>query len=131
MKKVKAQLSEEFDMKDLDAAKKILGMEVLRDRKAIRLFLSQKEYIEKVLYRFYMLNAKAVYTPLSVPFKLSFALCPQSNEDIDYMTGVLYLSAVDSLMYAMVCIHPNLVHAVNDLKRYMANPENEHWKVVL
>ena len=41
-------------MKDLGAAKKILGMEILRDRVAGRLSLSQKGYIEKVLCRFNM-----------------------------------------------------------------------------
>jgi hypothetical protein len=38
---LKAQLSSEFDMKDLGAAKKILGMEISRDRDSGLLFLSQ------------------------------------------------------------------------------------------
>jgi hypothetical protein len=37
---LKAQLSSEFEMKDLGAAKKILGMEITRDRKSCLLFLS-------------------------------------------------------------------------------------------
>jgi hypothetical protein len=43
MKKIAAlmaQLSSEFDMKDLGAAKKILGIEVIRDRKSGLLYLS-------------------------------------------------------------------------------------------
>ncbi|KAG8499034.1 hypothetical protein CXB51_005442 [Gossypium anomalum] len=58
IRKVKAQLSEEFEMKDLGPAKKILGMEILKDRKASKLYLSQKGYIEKVLCRFNMQSAK-------------------------------------------------------------------------
>jgi len=42
---LKAQLSSEFDMKDLGAAKKILGMEISRDRDSGLLFLSQQSYI--------------------------------------------------------------------------------------
>ena len=42
IRKVKVQLNKEFEMKDLGAAKKILGMEILRDRKAGKLYLSQK-----------------------------------------------------------------------------------------
>jgi len=57
-------------MKDLGAAKKILGIEIHRDRKARKLYLSQKKYHEKVLYRFNMSNCKAVTTPLVVHFKL-------------------------------------------------------------
>ena len=63
IRKVKAQLSEEFEMKDLGPAKKILGMEILRDRKESKLYLSQKGYIEKVLCRFNMQNAKPISTP--------------------------------------------------------------------
>ena len=37
---VEAQLNNEFEMKDLEATKKILGMEILRDRVARRLSLS-------------------------------------------------------------------------------------------
>ena len=40
IKRVKVQLSREFKIKDLGAAKKIFGMEILRDRKANMLHLS-------------------------------------------------------------------------------------------
>ena len=39
--KLKRLLSSEFEMKDLTSAKKILGMEISRDRKSGLLFLSQ------------------------------------------------------------------------------------------
>jgi len=68
--KLKAQLSKEFEMKDLGAAKKILGMEITRDRKSGKLYLSQRGYIEKVLRRFNMPNAKLVSTPLAANFRL-------------------------------------------------------------
>ena len=66
--KVKSQLSAEFEMKDLGEAKKILGMEIVRDRKAGSLYLSQRGYIEKVLRRFNMHNCKPVSTPLALHF---------------------------------------------------------------
>ncbi|KAJ4976637.1 hypothetical protein NE237_001743 [Protea cynaroides] len=49
---LKRQLSDEFEMKDLGAAKKILGMEIRTDRKVGKLYLSQKSYIEKICYEF-------------------------------------------------------------------------------
>ncbi|KAG8486285.1 hypothetical protein CXB51_019701 [Gossypium anomalum] len=132
IKKVKAQLSEEFEMKDLGPAKKILGMEILRDRKASKLYLSQKGkgYIEKVICRFNMQSAKPVSTPLAAHFRLSSALSPQSDDEIECMSHVPYSSAVGSLMYAMVCSRPDLSYAVSAVSRYMANPGKEHWKVV-
>ncbi|KAH9313086.1 hypothetical protein KI387_028121, partial [Taxus chinensis] len=47
IKVLKKQLSESFDMKDLGAARQILGMRITRDRKEWKLTLSQEEYIKK------------------------------------------------------------------------------------
>ena len=69
--KLKTLLSREFDMKDLGATKKIIGMEIRRDRALGRLWLSQSSYVGKVLERFSMENAKPVSTPLANHFILS------------------------------------------------------------
>jgi hypothetical protein len=127
---LKSQLSSEFEMKDLGAAKKILGMEITRDRKSGFLFLSQQSYIKKVLHRFNMHDAKSVSTPIASHFKLSSTQCPTTDDDLEYMAGVPYSSAVGSLMYAMVCSRPDLSYAMSLVSRYMANPGKEHWKAV-
>jgi hypothetical protein len=127
---LKAQLSSEFEMKDHSAAKKILGMEITRDKISSLLFLSQHDYINKVLHRFNMSDAKKVTTPIAPHFKLSSTQCPVTDEDIEYMSRVPYSSVVGSLMYAMVCSHPDLSYAMSLVSRYMANPSKEHWKVV-
>ena len=41
---LKTKLSRDFGMKDLGAAKKILEMEIIRDRRAKKFWLSQKSY---------------------------------------------------------------------------------------
>jgi hypothetical protein len=43
----KSQLSDEFEIKDLVVANKILGMKIHKDRKEVKLYLSHKKYIEK------------------------------------------------------------------------------------
>src|ERR1700722_14419906 len=48
---IKSQLKLEFDMKDMGVARKILGMEISRDRKEDKLWLSQENYVLKVLER--------------------------------------------------------------------------------
>ena len=67
-------------MKDLGAAKQILGMRITRDRKNRKLTLSQSEYIEKVLERFRKQDAKPVSTPLASHFKLTKEMCPKTQE---------------------------------------------------
>ena len=117
-------------MKDLSATKKILGMEIIRDRNFGLLYLSPRGYIEKVLHHFNMHDAKPVSTSLAPHFKLSLALCPDSDDDIEYMSRVPYSGAVGSLMYAMVCSRPDLSHALSVVSRFMGNPGKEHWRAV-
>ncbi|GKV37057.1 hypothetical protein SLEP1_g45126 [Rubroshorea leprosula] len=127
---LKKQLSGEFEMKDLVAAKKILGMEIHTDCKGGKLFLSQKKYIEKVLEQFGLHEAKAVTTPLGAHFKLSSNLSPETEEEKKFMAHVPYASPVGSLMYAMVCTRLDISHAVSVVSRFMANPGKGHWEAV-
>ena len=105
-------------------------MEIHRDRQAGKLFLSKKNYIEKVLERFDMQQSKPVSTPLATYIKLLTALSPKSKEEKEYMSHVPYSSVVGSIMYAMVCTRPNILQAVSVVSRNMANPSKEHWQVV-
>jgi transposase InsO family protein len=128
--KLKKQLGKEFDMKDLGGARKILGMEITRDRRVGKTVLSQRSYIEKVLHRFNMATAKPVSVPFASHFRLSSDLSPKSAEEKEQMSKVPYSNAVGSVMYAMVCTRPDISHAVSVVSRYMANPGEEHWRAV-
>ena len=120
--KLKVLLSREFNMKDLGASKKILGIEIHRDRDANKLWLSQAGYVKKVLERFSMKNAKSVSTFLANHFCLSTSQCPKTIEEIEDMSKVPYVSVVECLMYAMVNTRPDLAHALSVVSKYMANP---------
>ena len=109
---LKKKLSKSFAMKYLGPAEQILGMRIERDRSSNKLYLSQEKYIEKVLRKFRMDNAKAMSCPLAAHFKLSTKQCPTTDEKKKEMWSVPYASAVGSLMYAMVCTRPDIAHAV-------------------
>ncbi|GKA66172.1 retrovirus-related pol polyprotein from transposon TNT 1-94 [Tanacetum coccineum] len=46
------------------------------------------------------------------------------------MSQVPYASAVGSLMFVMICIIPDIAHAVGVMSWYMAEPGREHWEAV-
>ncbi|KAE8705357.1 hypothetical protein F3Y22_tig00110429pilonHSYRG00830 [Hibiscus syriacus] len=111
------KLSKQFAMKDLGAAKQILGMRIKRGTKSGTLMLSQAEYINKVLSRFNMQDAKPVSTPLGVHFRLSKEQSTKTEEERAHMVKVLYASAIGSLIYVMVCIRPDIAQAVGAVSR--------------
>lgn len=127
---LKKALSKSFAMKDLGAVKRILGMKITRDRSKRMLWVSQEDYIEKVLKRFNMHNAKPARVPLAGHFKLSKSQCPKNEEEKEEMNKVPYSSAVGSLMYAMVCTRPDIGYAVGVVSRFLSNPGKEHWEAV-
>ena len=71
--KLKFFLSSEFVMQDLGVSKKILGIEIYRDKGASKLWLFQKGYLKKVLRRFSMLD-----TNLLVHRFLPILNCPHN-----------------------------------------------------
>ena len=127
---LKLKLSKQFEMKDRGAAKQILGMRIQRDTNSRTLLLSQDKYINKVLSRFNMQNAKVVSTPLGVHFRLSKEQSPKTEEERAYMAKVPYASAIGSLIYVMVCTRPDIAQAVGAVSRYMNNPGKLHWEAV-
>ena len=127
---LKTRLFVAFEIKDLGPAKKILGMNISRDRSVGTLNLSQELYIEKVLSRFKVNDVKPRTTPLANHFKLSKEQSPKTAEERDHMALVPYASTVGSLMYAMVCTRPDIAHAVGVVSRYMANPGKKHWEAM-
>jgi len=79
-----------------------------------------------VLNRFGMASTKLVCTSLIVSIFLYELNTTQSKSKKEYMSCVPYASIIDSLMYAMVCIRPNLDQAINVVSRYMGNSGKEH-----
>ncbi|KAH9688516.1 hypothetical protein KPL70_015148 [Citrus sinensis] len=104
IEKLKTQLNQEFEMKNLGEVKKILGMEICRDRARGKVSLSHKQYLKKVLQQF--------------------------DAERKYMLEVPYSNAVGSLMYVMVCTRSDISHAVSIVSRYMHNPGKGHWQAV-
>uniref|UniRef100_A0A3Q7IN47 Reverse transcriptase Ty1/copia-type domain-containing protein n=1 Tax=Solanum lycopersicum TaxID=4081 RepID=A0A3Q7IN47_SOLLC len=96
IQKLKGLLSAEFEMKDLGAARKILGMEIIRDRERRKLFLSQRSYIQKVLARFGMSSSKPIDTPSAANIHLTAMFAPQSEEEKEYMSRCLVTGYSDS-----------------------------------
>ncbi|KAL0401655.1 UNVERIFIED_CONTAM: Retrovirus-related Pol polyprotein from transposon TNT 1-94 [Sesamum latifolium] len=130
-------LSQEFNMKDLDAATKILGMEIHRDRGSRKLWLSQQGYIEKILDRFRMSKAKPVSTPLANHFKLSLVQCAKTDRETEDMAKVPYASAVGCLIQqndplVVGCVDSDYAGDLDDRRsttRYVFTTEAEYMAV--
>ncbi|GJU30207.1 retrotransposon protein, putative, ty1-copia subclass [Tanacetum coccineum] len=113
IRSTKSLLKKEFDIKELGEAKKILGIEIARDRNRKILRVSQSGYVSKILNNFRINNGKSVKMSLGGHFKLPLKDCSVEDYDVERMSTVPYANAVRSLMYLMVCTRPDIAYAVN------------------
>ncbi|CAM8881378.1 unnamed protein product [Rhodiola kirilowii] len=114
-------------MKDLGHAKKILGVNIIRDKRNKKIYLSQSDYLNKVVDKFAMKSAKSASIPLGGHLELTKADCPVTDQDKLKMSKIPYDVAVGSVMYAMLCTRPDLAFAISVLSRFMSNPGENHW----
>uniref|UniRef100_A0A803Q0E8 Integrase catalytic domain-containing protein n=1 Tax=Cannabis sativa TaxID=3483 RepID=A0A803Q0E8_CANSA len=126
---LKVKLNEEFEMKDLGNAKRILGIDIHRPTQNC-ITLSQSNYLQKVLHMFGMDKCKPVPTPFAQHFKLSASQSPNSETGRIKMIRIPYASYVGSVIYSMVCTKPDLAHAMIVVSRYISDPGTEHWEAL-
>ena len=119
-----------FDMKDLGSGKKILVVEIIKNKRNSSIFLSQEKCPTRVLKTFGMLDCKLVQLPLATYFKMCKLYCPKTKEEREEMSNIPFANAVGCLMCAIVLARPDISRVVSVVKRYMASPGREHWKGV-
>jgi Reverse transcriptase (RNA-dependent DNA polymerase) len=97
--------------------------EFLRMQKGKDIYLDQRDYLDKVLERFSMTNAKSAPTPLPSNW------VPQLNKgkaSPELLRN--YQSIIGLLLYLMIGTHPDIAFAVTKLAQFSANPSQEHFE---
>ncbi|KAJ3531725.1 hypothetical protein NM688_g7534 [Phlebia brevispora] len=121
---LKKELGQIFEMTDLGEATWILNMELICDRAAGTITLSQRQYIESILKRHQMADCR----PLSMPMEANLHLPKLAEPEIELRR---YQSALRSLMYAMLATRPDLAHSVGVLSQHAATPGEVHWNALM
>ena len=65
-----------------------------------------------------MTETKVVSTPFAKHFNLSTTQSPSTNIEKNEMSSIPYSSTVGNLMYAMICIRPDIAHVVGTVSRF-------------
>jgi len=120
---VKAALSQTFEMTDCGELSYFLGIQVRRNRPKKEITISQCHFIEQILQRFGMTDAKPVATPLDVSIKLQAATDNTSTVDT-----TIFRQTLGSFMYTMIGTRPDLAAAISIISQFSANPSDEHFR---
>ena len=117
-------LMELYDMRRMDEFKSFLNTTVTRDRPNRRLWLSQHQYMEKLVAIYHQEFAPTTHTPLS-------------GQDLQQYEGeatpnqiIAYQRRVGSIIYPASTLRPDIAYAASKLAEFMHNPSPAHLSEV-
>jgi Reverse transcriptase (RNA-dependent DNA polymerase)/Pol polyprotein, beta-barrel domain len=117
------RLFEIYNMKDLGPLRWFLGIRVVRDRQAQKIYLCQDAYIEKVAVTYGLHNLpRKPKTPLPTT-----ELKPFDGKATASFTH-LYQRKVGSLNYASIITRPDVAYSASTLAKFLTNPSEDHMK---
>ena len=101
-------------------ANHFVGLSISRNRHERTLFVTQLDYIRKILQRFHMLDC----LPKNLPADPGARLQKKTDENFPYR------EAVGSLMYLGLASRPDISFAVGQISQFCENPGTIHWTAV-
>ncbi|GLI66230.1 hypothetical protein VaNZ11_009969 [Volvox africanus] len=126
IRRVKTEIGQAFKIRDLGEAKVFLGMEISRGAHG-EVKLSQRRYIEELLQRHQLVNAKPRKTPLPPGTRA----LPAEDNNKELVDNTKYRALVGELNYLATSTRPDISQAMSVLARFMGNPSKVHMGLAL
>jgi hypothetical protein len=67
---------------------------------------------------------------MSHDITLSKKKCPSEPDEQERMRVIPYALAIGSIMYAMLCMHPDVSYALSATSKYQSNYGEAHWTII-
>ncbi|GBN71283.1 Retrovirus-related Pol polyprotein from transposon TNT 1-94 [Araneus ventricosus] len=101
------------------------GIEFSQNVKNGQITMPQCKYIENVLEKFNMQDAKTVKTPLDPNVKLTKEMCPKTEAEKAELSLYPYQSLIGSFMYLAVCARSDICDTVSYISQFNENPDTD------
>lgn len=121
--RVKADLGERFELKDLGELPYFLGVSVRQSPGET--WIGQPGFTQAIIKKFGMGECR----PVNVPFAAGTNLL-KATEQTEGVDATLSQSAVGSLLYLSGWTRPDIAFAVSQVARFCSNPTTELWTAV-
>lgn len=102
-----------------------VGLEIKRNRDLKTIFIHQNNYIEQIVERFNLKEAKSASIPADPHTTLT-----KKNDDEEGSIEFPYREAVGCLIFAAIATRPDISYATAICSRFLENPTNAHCNAV-
>jgi len=124
----KVKLNSCYTLTNLGPVHWLLSIKITCNRSAHSISLSQTAYIDTIVSRFGLSDAKSYDTPMTPGIVHSRSDCPSDPAELNRMKKTPYCKAIGSLMYASVATHPDITYSISTLSCFLDNPGTIHWE---
>ena len=107
-----------------------LGFQIKQNREAGTLLINQKAYIEAMVEKFGLIDAKLVSTPMEVNTQYSIQQSPSTLKQTAQMLKVPYSKAIGSVLWPVVISWPDMVYTIGILSQFIQNLGPVHWEAL-
>ncbi|CAI5953526.1 unnamed protein product [Closterium sp. NIES-64] len=129
LNELKELLESAFELREISPVQKYLGLEIVRDRSAGKLWLHQQGYADKLRRRFLdkEQTRRTPKTPVSVD---AYADLTFDDEEAQERQEEEYRQKVASLQFAATTTRPDIAFACSKLGSGLTVRSNQHWREV-
>jgi fucose 4-O-acetylase-like acetyltransferase len=83
-----------------------------------------------ILNWFHVQDSKKGFLPMSHGITLSKNQCPSTPDEQERMRTIPYALAIGSIIYAMLCMSPDVSYALIVVSKYQSNYGEAYWIIV-
>ncbi|CAI5471529.1 unnamed protein product [Closterium sp. Yama58-4] len=129
LKELKELLEAAFELREISPVQKYLGLEIVRDRSAGKLWLHQQGYADKLCRRFIdeEQGGRTPKTPVSVD---AYAELTFDDEEAQERQEEEYRQKVGSLQFTATTTRPDIAFACSKLGSGLTVRSDQHWREV-
>ncbi|CAI7809963.1 unnamed protein product [Closterium sp. NIES-53] len=123
------ELEAAFKLREISPVQKYLGLEIVHDRSARKLWLHQQGYVDKLRRRF--LNEEQTgHTPKTLVSVDAYAELTFNDEEVQERQEEEYRQKVSSLQFAVTTTRPDIAFACSKLGSGLTVRSDQHWREV-
>ncbi len=123
---IKNQLNQHFELVDLGEIKWLLGVHITRDLKNHTISLGQQSYIDDIVKRFDLEDARNISTPMEPGIDLTPGTSHVSPIKLGPWEQSKYREIIGALLYCSGITRADVAYAIGTLSRYLDDPSKTH-----
>ena len=127
---IKDQLNKHFELVDLGEIKWLLGVHITHDLEKRTISLGQQSYIDEIIKRFGLEDARPISTPMEPGSDLTPGNPHVSPVKLTARERSAYRGMIGALLYISTVTRADVAYPISTLSRYLEDPSTTHHAAV-